>query len=175
MLLNPEETLKPLLLRDDSRVADFGAGSGVFTLAASKYIHTGKVFAVDVQRGLLPLIASKIAENKQKNVEIIWGDVEKLGGSKLRNDSIDVVIMANMLFQLEDKQTAVEEIKRVLVSGGRLLIIDWLGSFGNMGPREEDVITEDSARALFEKNGFIFVSNVPAGDCHYGIIFSLTK
>ena len=46
MLINPEETIKPLLLRDDSRVADLGAGSGVFTLAAVKYIYTGKVAAL---------------------------------------------------------------------------------------------------------------------------------
>lgn len=175
MVLNPEETIRPLLLRDDSRVADFGAGSGVFTLAAMKYIRTGKVYAVDVQRGLLPLIANKIDAEHQKNIEIIWGNIEEPGGSKIKSKSVDAVIFANMLFQVSKKEIAVAEIKRVLADGGKLLVVDWLGSFNNMGPREEDIVSKEAARSLFEKNGFTFVSDVPAGDYHYGMIFTFTK
>jgi ubiquinone/menaquinone biosynthesis C-methylase UbiE len=175
MVLNPDEAIKPLLLRDDSRVADLGAGSGVFTLAAAKYIRTGKVYAVDIQRGLLPLIASKIDAEHQKNVEIIWGNIEEVGGSKLKADSIDAVIFANMLFQIEQKDIVVDEIKRILKDGGKLLVVDWTGSFSNMGPREEDIVTKDAARELFGKSGFSFVTDVPAGDYHYGIIFTLSK
>jgi ubiquinone/menaquinone biosynthesis C-methylase UbiE len=172
MILNPEETIRPLLLRDDSRVADLGAGSGIFTLAAMKYVHSGKIFAVDVQRGLLPLITSKIDPEHQKNVEIIWGDVEKPGGSRLKSESVDAVIFANMLFQIDDKQAAVNEIKRVLKNGGKLLVVDWIGSFENMGPRAEDVVSRDMAMALFLDNGFVFETDTPAGDYHYGMIFN---
>jgi ubiquinone/menaquinone biosynthesis C-methylase UbiE len=175
MVLNPEETIRPLLLRDDSRVADFGAGSGVFTLAAMKYIRTGKVYAVDVQRGLLPLIANKIDAEHQKNIEIIWGDIEEPNGSKIKSESVDAVIFANMLFQVSKKEIAVAEIKRVLMNGGKLLVVDWLGSFNNMGPREEDIVSKEAARSLFEKNGFTFISDVPAGDYHYGMIFRVCK
>jgi ubiquinone/menaquinone biosynthesis C-methylase UbiE len=175
MMLNPEETIKPLLLRDDSKVADLGAGSGVFTLAATKFLYTGKVYAVDVQRGLLPLIASKIDSDHQKNVEIVWGNVEEPGGTKLKSGSIDAVIFANMLFQISRKDIAIEEIKRILKEGGKLLVVDWTGSFGNMGPREEDIVSKGSARDLFEKNGFVFVTDTPAGDYHYGMIFTFQK
>ena len=175
MMLNPEETIKPLLVRDDSRVADLGAGSGIFTLAVSKYIYTGKVYAVDIQRGLLPLIASKIDTEHQKNVEIVWGNIEEVGGTKLKTGSVDIVIFANMLFQIEHKDIAVEEIKRILKDNGKLLVVDWAGSFGNMGPKEEDVVSKDVARALFEKNGFVFSSDTPAGDYHYGMIFTFSK
>jgi ubiquinone/menaquinone biosynthesis C-methylase UbiE len=175
MMLNPEETIKPLLLRDDSRVADLGAGSGVFTLAATKYVRNGKIYAVDIQRGLLPLITSKIDEKHLKNVEIIWGNIEEVGGSKIKELSIDAVILANMLFQVEDKRAVVLEIKRILKSGGKVLLVDWAGSFGNMGPREADVVPQGSARVLFEKEGFTFLQEVPAGDHHYGMIFAYDK
>jgi ubiquinone/menaquinone biosynthesis C-methylase UbiE len=175
MVLNPEETIKPLLLRDDAVVADLGAGSGVFTLALAKRLEFGKVYAVDIQRGLLPLIASKINAIHRKNVEIIWGNIEEIGGSKLKNASIDAVVFANMLFQIEQKEIALEEIKRILKDGGKLLIVDWEGSFGNMGPRENDIVTKICARALFEKNGFAFLADVPAGDYHYGMIFRICK
>ena len=175
MVLNPEETIRSLLLREDAVVADLGAGSGVFTLALAKRLQNGKVYAVDIQRGLLPLIVSKINSINQKNVDIIWGNVEEVGGSKLKNESVDAVIFANMLFQIEQKETALKEIKRILKDGGKLLVVDWEGSFGNMGPRENDIVTKISARTLLEKNGFDFLTDVPAGDYHYGMIFRSCK
>ncbi|MFA5830662.1 MAG: class I SAM-dependent methyltransferase [Candidatus Paceibacterota bacterium] len=175
MMLNPEETIKPLLLRDDSRVADFGAGSGGFTIAATKYVHSGKIYAVEVQRGLLSLITGKIDAEHADNVEVIWGNIEEIGGSKIKDSSVDAVILANTLFQLEDKHATALEIKRVLKNGGKVLLIDWAGSFGNLGPREEDVVSQKSALSLFEKEGFVLQKEIPAGDYHYGMILVCDK
>jgi len=170
MILNPEETIKALLLRDDSRIADFGAGSGIFSLAAAKRAPSGKVYAVDIQREMLPLIARKADDHGHENIEIIWGDVEEKGGSKLKDSYVDVVILANMLFQAKDKNAVVSEISRILKKGGKVLFVDWEGSFGHIGPREEDVVSRRSALELFEKEGFVFLQEVPAGDYHYGMI-----
>ncbi|MCX6735466.1 MAG: methyltransferase domain-containing protein [Candidatus Parcubacteria bacterium] len=175
MMLNPEETIKPLLLLDDSLVADFGAGSGVFTVAATKYVHSGKVYAVEIQRELLPLIIKKVDAEHLKNVEILWGNIEEIGGSKIKEASLDAVIFANTLFQTEDKHTAVLEIKRVLKNGGKLLLVDWAGSFGNVGPKEETVVSQDIARAMFEEQGFVFLQEAPAGEYHYGMILICHK
>ncbi len=175
MILSPEETIKTLLLRDDSLIADFGAGSGIFTLAAAKYARSGKVYAVDVQRGLLPLVTSKIEKSSHNNVEIIWGNIEEVGGSKIKDSFVDAVILANMLFQAEDKRSVVLEAGRILKNGGKVLLIDWEESFGNMGPREEDIVSRKSALDLFEEEGFAFLQEVPAGDYHYGVILVCNK
>ena len=175
MALDPDITIKPLHIRDDSMVADFGAGSGAFTLSASKIIHTGKIFAVDIQRGLLPLIVSNVGAIHKKNIEIIWGNIESVGGSKLKDNSIDIVFFANMLFQIKDKHIAIAEIKRVLKTGGQLLVVDWKDSYVGFGPKKDDVVNQESAKNLFEENGFIFSAEVPAGKHHYGIIFTLSN
>jgi ubiquinone/menaquinone biosynthesis C-methylase UbiE len=175
MMLNPEETIKPLLLLDDSRVADFGAGSGGFTLAATKYVHSGKIYAVEIQRELLPMIAGKIDAEHAGNVEVIWGNIEEMGGSKIKDSSVDAVILANTLFQLDDKRMTAREIKRVLKNGGKVLLVDWAGSFGNMGPREEDIVPKKSALSLFEEEGFSLQKEIPAGDYHYGMILMCGK
>ena len=45
------------------------------------------------------------------NLEIVWADLEHLGGTRLRDSSMDAVIAANVFFQLENKDGACMEIK----------------------------------------------------------------
>jgi hypothetical protein len=44
-----------------------------------------------------------------------------------------------------------------------------------MGPRENDIVTKISAKTLLEKDGFVFLTDSPAGDYHYGMIFRICK
>lgn len=171
MFLNPEDTVKYLLLHEDSQVADLGAGSGAYTLAVAKCVPVGKVYAVDINREILPLIKTKAESLGKRNVEVVWGDIDRPGGTNIKDASMDAVILANVFFQFEDKNAGMREIKRILKPGGKLLFVDWAGSFGNLGPREEDVVLPAVAKSMFEKEGFIHKGDVPAGDHHYGIIF----
>ncbi|MBI2120508.1 MAG: methyltransferase domain-containing protein [Parcubacteria group bacterium] len=170
MFLNPEDVIKYLFLRDDWHVADLGAGSGRYVLAVAHHVPIGKVYAVDINRDILPNIKKAAIASGYHNVEVVWGDIDRPGGTNLRNESLDVVIVSNTFFQLEDKNAAVLEIKRILKPGGKLLLVDWTGSFGNLGPREQDVVLPSMAKSMFEKAGFLFDQDIPAGDYHYGMI-----
>lgn len=172
MFLKPEEHIEEFGLREGQTVADFGAGSGTYALLAAEAVgETGKVYAVEVQRDFLPLIKDAAKAKGLENVEVLWGDFEIPGGSKLKDAATDAVILANTLFQLEDKTGAAREAKRVLKQGGKMIVIDWEDSFGNMGPAKEHVVKKSEARELFEKAGFAFVREFPAGDHHYGLLF----
>jgi len=172
MFLNPEDTLKHLLIREDWHIADLGAGSGAYTLAAAKHVPAGKIYAVDINREILPFIKTKVLSHGHENIDFIWGDIERPLGTKVGDASMDAVILANTFFQVEDKNSTIQEINRILKPGGKILFIDWSGSFGNMGPREEDIVLPAAARVLFEKSGLVFKADVPAGEYHYGMIFS---
>ena len=69
------------------------------------------------------------------NVSPVWCDLEEVNGIKLPNDSLDVGILINTLFQLEEKTVALTEMRRVLKRDGVLHIIDWTESFGGLGPQ----------------------------------------
>lgn len=172
MFLNPDDTIKHLLIREDWHVADLGAGSGAYTLALAKYVPAGKVYAIDINREILPFIKTKVLSHGHENIEFIWGDIERPLGTKIGDVSMDAVILANVFFQVEDKNSTLQEINRILKSGGKILFIDWAGSFGNVGPRQEDVVLPETAKSLFEKSGFVFKTDVPAGGYHYGMIFN---
>jgi precorrin-6B methylase 2 len=54
MFSNPQKIIAQLDLQSGSRVADVGAGSGAYALAAAKAVgEHGKIFAVEVQKELL--------------------------------------------------------------------------------------------------------------------------
>jgi len=168
----PEKNIDQLNLQIDQIVADFGAGSGAYTMAAAKALNgTGKVYAVEVQKDLLTTLENMCAQAHYGNVAYIWGDIEIPGGSKLRDASCDVVIVSNILFQAHDKKNIIDEARRVLKQGGRLLVIDWTASFNNMGPTAEQIFTEIEAKKLIEAANFTFEKSINAGNFHYGILF----
>lgn len=173
---NPKGTLIRAGLREGNVIADFGSGSGAYSIEAGKLAgNSGKVYSIDIQKDLLSHVNNNAREAGLSNVETIWGDVEVEGGTSLREDMIDCVIISNLLFQTEDKEELLKEARRILKPGGKLLLVDWKESFGNMGPTKEMVIDEHSARNLFINNGFTERETFNAGDHHYGIIFEKSK
>lgn len=169
---NPEGNVRQFGLKEGMHVADFGSGSGHYTLAAAKIVgDKGRVYALDIQRELLKKVKNLSSAQRQGNIEIIHTDLESPGGSKLAVGSVDAVIMSNILFQVENKPAFVAEAKRILRPGGRVLLIDWSGSFGGLGPQESQVVSEEIAGQLFEGHGFTLESSIQAGDNHYGLIF----
>jgi len=168
MFTDPESNLLQLGITPGMRVADFGAGSGFYSIKAAKLATgSGKVYAVDLQKDLLERLKKEAVHN-HVSIDVIWGDVERIGGSQIRDSYIDRVILSNILFQLEHKDDACLEIKRILKPGGKVLVIDW--SVGSpSGP--VTFVSRYEARSLFERAGFEFEKEIQAGDYHYGIIF----
>jgi ubiquinone/menaquinone biosynthesis C-methylase UbiE len=167
MFSDPIKNLKAFGLRESNIVADLGAGTGYYSVAAGETVKRGKVYAVELQKDFLTKIKSKVAEARLRNVETIWGDVEKIGGTKLADSTVDAVIASNILFQVEDKEKFIEETKRILKPKGRVLFIDWLPS---SILRATDVIPKEKARSMFEKKGFVLERDIDAGEHHYGMI-----
>jgi ubiquinone/menaquinone biosynthesis C-methylase UbiE len=174
MFANPDQCIAQLGLQEGMRVADFGAGTGFYSRASSGRVgHTGKVYAIEVQKGLVKKLESDLKSWGISNVECIWGDIEKLHGTKVADKSMDAVIVSNVLFQAEDKIGLIDEARRVLKKGGKVLLIEWSDSFGGMGPAPHHVVTSSKAQELFERRGFKMLENISASDHHYGIIFTL--
>lgn len=172
MLSKPEQNVAQLGLREGMRVADLGAGTGAYSIAAGGYVgHTGHVYAIEVQKNLIKKLESEIKESEVLNVECIWGDIEKKHGTKIADYSMDAVIIANVLFLSEDKLGLIDEAFRILKSGGKVLFIDWLSTDNNIGPLGKHVIEPEVAIGLFTKRGFKFLEKITTSEHHYGIIF----
>lgn len=153
-------------------VADFGAGSGHYALAIGERLGgKGHIYAIDVQQDLLTRIKSDAHKRGIKNVEIVWGDLERPGGSKIADAHADLVLISNLLFQVEKKGELLAEARRILKPSGRLAIIDWSESFGGMGPIKKHVVKKETAKDLAAGAGFELLTEFDAGAHHYGLTF----
>ena len=167
MFADPVKSLKGLGLRENDIVADLGAGTGFYSIAAGHVVEKGKVYAVEVQKDFLETIKHKVKEANLSNVEVIWGNVEKIGGTKLGDGVADAVIASNILFQVENRDNFILEIKRILKPSGKLLLIDWAES-SVIGVKI--AIPKNRAVQMLEKKGFKKERDIDAGSHHYGMI-----
>ena len=168
---DPEKNIKQLGLSEGMKVADLGSGAGFYSIAAAHAVgQEGKVYAVDIQQDLLSRLQQSSQEQRAHNIEIIWGDLEKLGGTKIHDNLVDVVFIANVLFQLDSKQEIFKEAFRILRPTGRMLFIDWKDAFGGLGPTPDRIVPDTMARRLAEEAGLVVEKTVMPGDHHYGFV-----
>lgn len=169
---NPATNAAQFGLQSGMHVADFGSGSGAYVLAMASIVGPGgRVYAVDVQKDLLRRTKRTADEAGLHNVDIVWGDAEKQSGTHIADHSVDAVLLSNILFQVQHKEAIFSEARRIVKSGGTIIVIDWSESFGGMGPRSVDVYTKESAKALGVATGCALVREFSAGAHHYGLIF----
>ena len=172
MFMNPRDTLVACNLQSTDIVADFGAGSGFMSRAASALVPQGHVYAIEINREIVARLIRDATDGALTNIHPLWGDIELPGGSKLDDGVANFVIISNILFHLDDKDSCMKEAWRVLKSGGRILVVDWTESFGGIGPAPHHVVPQSVAEALATHAGFIKVSDtIPAGEHHYAILF----
>jgi ubiquinone/menaquinone biosynthesis C-methylase UbiE len=173
MFSDPIKNVEQFGFKLGQSVADLGSGSGHYTMAVAKAVgDKGMVYAVDIQKDMLGKLKNDAGKLGLFNVEVVWGDVEKPGGAKLKDGAVDAAILSNLLFQVGDKEAVAKECFRILKPLGKLLVIDWADSFGGLGPTMETVVSHDLTVALFTGLGFVLDREIKAGDHHYGIIFT---
>jgi ArsR family transcriptional regulator len=107
------------LLLPPLRVADIGCGEGYLTVETSRW--ASKVIAVDRSETVLRRARALAGRRRVSNV--IWkrGEIEAL---PIRDASVDVALLSQALHHAADPAAAVAEAARILVPGGRVLILD---------------------------------------------------
>ena len=169
MFADPVKNLRAFDLEPSDIVADLGAGTGFYAIAAAHMVPQGKVYAIEIIKDFIVKIKSKVNEARLKNVETLWGDVEKPGGTKIGTEIVDKVLASNILFQVQDKNKFIGEAHRILKPGGKLMLIDWSPDLSALVPK--GAIPKAKARAMLEESGFTWQRDINAGEHHYGMIF----
>jgi ubiquinone/menaquinone biosynthesis C-methylase UbiE len=121
---NVEKILDGMLVNSEIvDVADFGCGYGTFTIPAAQRIR-GTIYAIDIEPEMLRTVNVKARNKGLTNVRTTLSDLLR-EGSSLRNDSVDYVMLFNLLHS-EDPLILLREAFRVLKGEGRVGIIHWI-------------------------------------------------
>lgn len=164
--LNPAEVLKQIKLKDSMTAADFGCGAGGWVIPLSKKLDEGKIFAVDILEEPLSALKARIKLEKITNIQTILADVEKK--VDIWEESCDLVLMTNLLFECEDKKKVLAEGKRVLRQGGMILVVDWIKD--NPLTKQIEYVSFDEIKELAKELNLKIEKEFPAGDYHYALV-----
>lgn len=167
--LNPEDVLDKLELKANMVAAEFGCGSGGFSIPLAKRLEEGLVYGLDIQVAPLSALKSRTLLENIVNIRIIRCDLEKPRGSTLADSSLDLVLIPNVLFEIKNKNAIISEAKRVLKNKGKLVIIDW-ASGASQGPAEGRVSAAEVEK-IAKEVGFKMEKEFKAGKYHYGLVF----
>ncbi|HYE22483.1 MAG TPA: class I SAM-dependent methyltransferase [Verrucomicrobiae bacterium] len=171
--IDPERVLFKSGLSAGQTIADLGAGSGFYAIAAAKVIgNGGKVYVVDILESALNHVVADARVQMIKNIVTIRADVEEGNSlSKIPDGSCDMVIFANLLHQLKDSKNLLTETYRVLKTQGKILVIEWNDRPSPIGPKSAERLSEDESKNLVGRAGFKFDKSIETDQYHYGLIF----
>ena len=111
-----------LRLDGDETVVDYGAGTGMYTVALAAAVPDGKVFAVEALPQLVELLRAKITPELADRLCMCETDDNIV---PLDDGGADRVVMVDVLHHLHDQPEALEEVVRVLRPGGIFVVVDW--------------------------------------------------
>jgi ubiquinone/menaquinone biosynthesis C-methylase UbiE len=141
--LKVDEAVARLGLAPGAVVADIGAGSGVFTVPLARAVPQGRVYAVDIDQGLVDHIARKAEEARAANVKPVLG---AFTDPRLPARDVDVAFIFDVLHHIEDRATYLRSLAGYLRPGGRIAVIDF---HPELGPHKNDPqlqVTRDQTR-----------------------------
>jgi len=103
-------------------VADVGAGTGVFSFRlASKVGMEGKVFAVEIEDGLIDYIRNKVEKNGVTNIIPVKSSES---GPNLSPACCDKIVLVNTYNYFPDPIAFMINLRKALKPGGLVAIID---------------------------------------------------
>jgi len=131
-------------LRPGATVLELGPGPGYFTAEAARIVGPeGRVVCVDLQPGMLQMLAGRLEEASVRNACLLAGDATRL---PLAGASVDAAFLVTVLGEIPDRPQALTELRRVLKPGGVLSFSESL--------TDPDYVFQASLRDLCRAMGF---------------------
>jgi ubiquinone/menaquinone biosynthesis C-methylase UbiE len=121
--LEIDEVVRQIGLQPGDMVAEIGAGTGIFSVPLARAVRPGgRVLAVEVDRGFLPMIASKARQANLDNIQPVLGKFED---PRLPRGDIDVAFFHDVLHHIADRGPYLQRTASYLAPGGRIVVVDY--------------------------------------------------
>ena len=166
--LQIDRVMDLLGIREGTKVADIGAGSGWFTVRAARRVgDSGRVYAVEINPKYLEHISERAEKENLPNICTILG---KEDDPLLPKGEIDAVLLLKTYHEISQPIVLMRRVRESLGPAGRVGIIDRKGKGGDHGI-DAQVVIKEMERAgfrLLEQHDF-----VKPDEMDYFLIFML--
>lgn len=152
----PGTALRVLKIAKGATVADIGAGSGFITRKLAKIVGpTGRVYAEDIQPGMIDLLERNVAKAKITNVTPVLGAIDD---PKLPAGALDLVMMVDVYHELTKPQAILGHVREALKPDGRLVLLEYRAEDPSIPILPLHKMTVAQAKLEVEHEGFMLTS-----------------
>ena len=149
----PSKAIDALDLQPGMVVADIGAGSGYYTSRMARRVGpTGRVYATDIQPGMIELLNRRITSEGLTNVTTVLGGMDD---PKLPPRAIDLAIMVDVYHELQQPQVFLQRLKDAFKPGGRLVLLEFRKEDPKVPILEVHKMSVAEVKQEMEAEGFV--------------------
>ncbi len=165
----PEKALDALKIKPGSTVADIGAGVGYLTWRLAERVGPqGKVYANDIQQGMLDRLRENMAARHVTNVEAVLGAEDD---PRLPPEKVDLALLVDVYHEFAQPQRMLRNIRSSLKPDGRLVLLEYRKEDPRVPIRPEHKMSVAEVKAEIEPEGFRLEQNLSVLPRQHILIF----
>jgi len=132
--------LKEVGIQPGFRMLDYGCGPGSYIIPLAKLVGvSGKIYALDMNPLAIQAVQRLASKKGLMNVQTILSGCQ----TELTSGSVDVVLLYDILHDLDEPDTVLAELRRILKPKGILSVTDH-------HLQEADIISHVTSKGLFK-------------------------
>ncbi len=167
---HPDEALDLIGIPKGGVVGDVGAGVGYYSLKLAKRVGPeGKVYANDIQQGMIDMLRQNMATQHVTNIIPILGAVND---PRLPKDALDLVMLVDVYHEFSKPVEMIDRIRDSLKPGGRLILLEYRAEDPAVPIRPEHKMSVKTVRQELEPQGLKFQKSIEKLPWQHIIIFT---
>jgi ubiquinone/menaquinone biosynthesis C-methylase UbiE len=167
---HPDEALDLIGIPKGGTVGDVGAGVGYYSLKLAKRVGPeGKVYANDIQQGMIDRLRQNMAAQHVTNIIPILGGVDD---PRLPKDQLDLVMLVDVYHEFSKPVAMIDHIRDSLKPGGRLILLEYRAEDPTVPIRPEHKMSVKMVRQELEPQGLKFEKSIEKLPWQHIIIFT---
>ncbi len=162
-VLPPEVILDKIGIEQTHKVADIGCGIGYFTVPLSRRVKM--VYGIDPSIEMLEELQLRMEKHQIQNITPVHSEYYDFH----MKDQVDIGFVCTVTHEIDDLQRFIDEIRKMILPGGKIVVVDWAPTKRDIGPPASHCLSEETIVKVLEKSGFMN-SQIEDSNQYYYII-----